>query len=112
MDSNTPAISPLSGSTLATEKTAWPLNATVLLVFSLASSSESDRAGKATALSYPVDPPRPYRNNILSDTMDTCTSGLCIWLQEIKMYNKGLHVQSMLHVQLICFALQANMQPI
>ena len=66
MDSNTPAISPLSGSTLATEKTAWPLNAIVLLVFSFASSSESDRAGKATALSYPVEPPRPCKCQFLA----------------------------------------------
>ncbi len=44
---------------LATLKTAWPLSATVLFWFSFASSSASARAGSATALSYPVEPPRP-----------------------------------------------------
>lgn len=48
---SSPAISLVSVSILATEKTACPLRATVLLVFSLASSSESERAGRATALS-------------------------------------------------------------
>lgn len=50
-DSNTPTISPVAGSTLATEKTAWPRSATVDLLFSFWSSSASERAGRATALS-------------------------------------------------------------
>ena len=37
--------------TLATENTAWPFSGLVLLLFSLASSSASDRPGNATALS-------------------------------------------------------------
>ena len=51
MDSNTPAISPVTGSYLATLKTALPLRAAVFLLFSLRSSSASDLAGSATALS-------------------------------------------------------------
>eukprot|EP00955_Chlamydomonas_euryale_P077938 363059-Chlamydomonas_euryale.AAC.1 len=51
IDSNTPAISPVAGSTLATENTAEPLSARALFWFSLSSSSASARAGRATALS-------------------------------------------------------------
>merc|ERR1719158_265743 len=59
IDWNTPAISPVTGSTLAVDKTIEPLRAAVFLLFSLANSSSSPRAGKAIAVSYPVEPPRP-----------------------------------------------------
>merc|ERR1719181_1364053 len=59
IDWKTPAISPVAASTFAVERTIDPLRAAVFLVFSLASSSSSPRAGRATAVSYPVDPPRP-----------------------------------------------------
>ena len=51
MDSNTPAISPVTASYLATLNTAEPLSAATFLLFSLRSSSASDLAGSATALS-------------------------------------------------------------
>ncbi len=41
----------MTARTLATENTAWPFRGLVLLLFSLASSSASDRPGSATALS-------------------------------------------------------------
>ncbi len=41
----------VKGGTLATENTIWPLRALVDLLFSLASSSSSERPGSATALS-------------------------------------------------------------
>lgn len=88
MDSKTPAISPLSLSIFATEKTAWPLRATVLLVFSFASSSESDRAGKATALSYPVDPPRPYRSTYIQPNIAVQTVIQFLLLTNIHLTTK------------------------
>merc|ERR1719321_355340 len=60
IDWKTPAISPVVGSTFAVDRTIEPFSAAVFLLFSFASSSSSPRAGRAIAVSYPVDTPRPF----------------------------------------------------